>query len=54
MALRVQVFGDLFRMVKRSGRWWLVPLLLVLTLLGLALMGLQAIEYISPFIYAVL
>ena len=45
---------DLFRMLGASKRWWLAPLLIVLVVLGLALAGLQAVSYLSPFIYAVL
>jgi hypothetical protein len=40
-------------MLSRSGRWWLMPMMAVLVLLGLALVGLQAIQYVAPFIYAV-
>ena len=54
LSLRFQVFRDLMRMLSRTRRWWLAPLLLILTLFGLALTGLQAVEYLSPFIYAVL
>lgn len=54
MALRAQIFRDAVRMLQRSGRWWLLPMMGVLVLLGLALLGLQAVEYLSPFIYAVL
>ena len=51
---RLAVFRDLYRMLGRSQRWWLLPLLGMLVLLGLALAGLQAVQYLSPFIYAVL
>jgi len=52
--LRLEVFRSLFRMLSRSRRWWLAPLLLILVIFGMALAGLQAVEYVSPFIYAVL
>jgi hypothetical protein len=51
---RLRVFGDLVSMLRRSRRWWLFPLLSVLVLLGLALAGLQAVQVVAPFIYAVL
>lgn len=54
MAMRFAVLRDLFRMLGASKRWWLAPLLIVLVVLGLALAGLQAVSYLSPFIYAVL
>lgn len=53
LSIRFGVFRDLYRMLSRSGRWWLMPMMAVLALLGLALVGLQAIQYVSPFIYAV-
>jgi len=54
MGMRVKVFKDLMRMGKRSKRWWLTPMMVLMVLLGVALAGLQAVEYLSPFIYAVL
>ena len=54
LAMRFAVLRDLFRMLGASRRWWLAPLLIVLVVLGLALAGLQAVSYLSPFIYAVL
>ena len=54
MGMRIKVFKDLVKMGKRSRRWWLTPMLALLVLLGVALAGLQAVEYLSPFIYAVL
>jgi hypothetical protein len=51
---RLQVFGDLLSMLRRSKRWWLLPLLGVMVVLGLALVGLQAVQVLSPFIYAVI
>jgi hypothetical protein len=53
LGLRLGVLRDLYRMLSRSGRWWLMPMMAVLVLLGLALVGLQAIQYVAPFIYAV-
>jgi hypothetical protein len=53
LTLRLSVLGDLTRMLRRSGRWWLLPMMVGLVLLGLALTGLQAVHYLSPFIYAV-
>jgi hypothetical protein len=52
--VRLGVFGELWRMAARSKRWWLVPMMVVLVVLGLVLTGLQAVPYLSPFIYAVL
>ena len=54
MGMRVKVFKDLLKMGKRSKRWWLTPMMVLMVMLGVALAGLQAVEYLSPFIYAVL
>jgi hypothetical protein len=40
-------------MVKRTRRWWMIPMLTIMMLVGLALSGLQAVQYVAPFIYAV-
>lgn len=51
--LRLGTLGELLRMLVRHGRWWAVPMVVVLGTLGLILAGLQAVEYVAPFIYAV-
>ena len=53
MAIRMGTIGQIFKMLGRTRRWWMVPMLVVLVLLGLALSGLQAVQYVAPFIYAV-
>ena len=53
VGLRMGTLFQIFRMLKRGSRWWLMPMMAVLGLLGLALAGLQAVEFIAPFIYAV-
>ena len=53
LTLRLGLLRDLTRMLRRSGRWWLLPMMVMLVLFGLALTGLQAVHYLSPFIYAV-
>lgn len=50
---RLVVFRDFYRLMGRSGRWWLMPLVMFLTTLGLVFAGLQAVQYVAPFIYAV-
>lgn len=51
--LRLATLAELGRAVLRARRWWALPMLVVLGLLGLALTGLQAVPYVAPFIYAV-
>jgi hypothetical protein len=51
--LRLATIRSFFRLLGRSKRWWLAPLMAILLILGLTLVGLQAVEYAAPFIYAV-
>jgi hypothetical protein len=49
--LRLGVIGELMTLFIRGDRWWMAPLVLLLAVLGLALVVLQSIEYVAPFIY---
>jgi hypothetical protein len=53
MAIRMGTIRQIFKMLGRTRRWWMLPMLMILVLLGLALSGLQAVQYVAPFIYAV-
>ena len=53
MSIRMGTIRQIFKMLGRTRRWWMVPMLVILVLLGLALSGLQAVQYVAPFIYAV-
>ena len=49
--LRLGVIGELMTLFIRGDRWWMAPLVMLLAILGLALVVLQSIEYVAPFIY---
>jgi hypothetical protein len=51
--LAVGTVGELFRVVTKSGRWFLVPLIVVLVLAAVLLVVVQALEYVAPFVYTV-
>ena len=51
--LRLGILGELLGFIAKSDRWWLLPLVLILGVLGLFLVMLQAFEYIAPFVYIV-
>ncbi len=53
MAIRMGTIRQIFSMLGKTRRWWMLPMLVILVLLGLALSGLQAVQYVAPFIYAV-
>ena len=53
MAIRMGTIRQIFAMLGKTRRWWMLPMLVILVLLGLALSGLQAVQYVAPFIYAV-
>ncbi len=38
-------------MFARGGRWWMLPLVLLLLALGAILVFLQGIHYVAPFVY---
>jgi len=45
--------GELMALVVRGGRWWMLPLILVLVSLAGVMLALQAVQYVAPFIYMV-
>jgi hypothetical protein len=49
---RLRTIVELMTMLRGSRRAWMIPMFLVLGILGLALVGLQAIPYVAPFIYS--
>jgi len=51
MLLRMGTIGELLALFVRGERWWMMPLVAVLVLLGLGLVFLQSIQYVAPFIY---
>ncbi len=46
--------GELLALVVRGGRWWMLPLILVLVSLAGIMLVLQAVQYVAPFIYMVI
>lgn len=51
LLLRLGTVGELMALLVRGGRWWMLPLVIVLVLVGALLVSLQAMEYFAPFIY---
>jgi hypothetical protein len=51
--MRLGTVGELLLLLVRGGRWWMLPLVTVLVLLGGALLFLQGMHYVAPFIYMV-
>ncbi|RME29166.1 MAG: hypothetical protein D6798_00720 [Deltaproteobacteria bacterium] len=52
--LRLGTVGELMALFLRGGRWWMMPLVVVLVLVSAVLLFLQSIHYIAPFVYAVI
>ena len=50
---RTSIFLELCRALVASGRWWMVPMVLVLALSALLLAAVAAIEYVAPFVYTI-
>lgn len=51
--LRLGTAGALLAMLARGGRWWMLPLAVVVLALGAGLLFLQSVHYVAPFIYMV-
>jgi hypothetical protein len=49
---KLQIFSELWHFLRIRKKWWLLPILLVLTLLGLILIFAQGSVF-APFIYTV-
>jgi Family of unknown function (DUF5989) len=51
LVARFRTVGELFHFFGRGGRWWLLPMVIVLMLFGLLLL-LASATPLGPFIYA--
>ncbi len=51
--LRFGTAGALLAMLARGQRWWMLPLVMLLLIVGVGLLFLQSIHYVAPFIYMV-
>ncbi len=51
MLMGMGTAGELLALLARGGRWWMLPLVIVLLLLGAVLVVLQMFEYVAPFVY---
>ncbi len=51
--LAIAAIAELFRTVVAGGRWFLVPMLLVLALAAALLAVVSVLEYVAPFVYTV-
>jgi Family of unknown function (DUF5989) len=40
-------------MLGHHRRWWIIPAVMLVIVLGIVLLALQAIPYVAPFIYTV-
>jgi hypothetical protein len=52
-ALGLATLRNLFAMLAATGRWWLVPMVVVLLGAAALLVLVQAVEYVAPFVYTV-
>ena len=49
---KLSIFADLWQFMRVRKKWWLFPLVLLITLLGLVLIFAQG-SALAPFIYTV-
>lgn len=50
---RLRTIGGILRHFARRGRWFLLPLLLVLLLAGALLLVTGGLSYVAPFVYSI-
>jgi len=48
---RLRALGQLFAHFSGTGRWWLIPLVVVLLLAAVLLIGIKIAQYAAPFVY---
>lgn len=53
LASRLSTIGALLSHFARAGRWFLLPLLLVLLLAGVLLLVTSGLSYVAPFVYSI-
>ena len=51
--IRLRTVGEFASFLVKNGRWWLLPMLLVLGLTALLLGAVHVIEFAAPFVYTV-
>ena len=51
MRRRFSAIGSLFAQMKQTGRWWLVPMVVIFLAAAVVLVVVQVIEYAAPFVY---
>jgi hypothetical protein len=52
-ALGAGTLVELYRVLLASGRWWLIPMVVILMLTAILLTAVAAVEYVAPFVYTV-
>jgi hypothetical protein len=51
--MNLGTLGELATLLWRGGRWWLLPMSVVLAAAAVLLVLVQAVEYVAPFVYTV-
>ena len=50
---KLQIFGELWQFMRIRKKWWLLPLIFILLILGLMLIFAQT-SPLAPFIYTII
>ena len=51
--MNLGTLGELATLLWQGGRWWLLPMSVVLGGAAVLLVLVQAVEYVAPFVYTV-
>lgn len=53
LLLRFGTAGELVALLWRGGRWWMLPVVVILLGAAGLLLFLQSVHYVAPFVYMV-
>jgi hypothetical protein len=50
---RLATLREIYTALVESGRWWLIPMVVILGMAALLLVAVAAVEYVAPFVYTI-
>ncbi len=50
---RIGTLREIYTALIESGRWWLIPMVVILGMAALLLIAVAAVEYVAPFVYTI-
>ncbi len=50
---KLSIFSELWQFLRIRKKWWLLPIIILIVLLGILLIFAQAAPALAPFIYTI-